>query len=382
MNLHYVSNARIPSERANTLQTMKMCEAFADAGAKVTLLHPYRVQPAEMKAVKDVWAFYGVRKDAFRIRRVPALDLLPAAEKTGIGAAARGAFLLQTWTYAAVAAPLVALMKRGVVFTREIFAAAALLPMAGARGLRLVYEAHTLPNAKLNAVVRRLDCVAITGLLGGQLRGIGVERVLVAPDGVDLSRYERLPSRDAARRQLGWDGRPTAVYTGQLFRWKGVDAIVGAAKRLPGVRFVVVGGTGEELEKYRKKAKGLANLEAVGQVPPTEVPLRTRAADVLLLPNSAEERISREHTSPLKLFEYMASGAPIVASDLPSLREVLGPRNALLVAPDDDGALAAGILDALDHPAESARRAAKAREDVEGRTWLARARAILEWAGA
>jgi glycosyltransferase involved in cell wall biosynthesis len=170
------------------------------------------------------------------------------------------------------------------------------------------------------------------------------------------------------------------VYTGQLFKWKGVEAILGAARRLPGVRFVVIGGTGEDLEAYRRKAAGLANVEAPGQVPPADVPLRTRAADVLLLPNSAKERISREHTSPLKLFEYMASGAPIVASDLPSLREVLDARTARLVAPDDEAELAKGVEWVLEHPVEARAMAEAAGEEVKGRTWEERARRILEFA--
>lgn len=381
MNLHYVSNARIPSERANTLQTMRMCEAFAEAGAKVTLLHPYRMQPKAMKAVKDVWGFYGVKKDAFRIRRVPALDLLPAAEKTGIGAAARGAFLLQTWTYTAIAVPMIALMKKGVVFTREIFAAAALATIARARGLKVIYEAHTLPNRKLYPVLRSVAGVAcVSKGLGDELKEIGVKRVLVAPNGVDLSRYEGLPSRADARASLGWDERPVAAYTGQLFAWKGVATFADAAALLPGVRCLMIGGTGKELEEYREKAKKIPNLEVAGQIPPSEVPLRARAADVLVLPNTSQDKESREHTSPLKLFEYMASGTPVAASDLPSIREIANASNSRIVPPDDPRALAAGIRWLLDHPREAAKLAERARKDVEGRTWLARARSILEFA--
>jgi glycosyltransferase involved in cell wall biosynthesis len=78
----------------------------------------------------------------------------------------------------------------------------------------------------------------------------------------------------------------------------------------------------------------------------------------------------------------MASGKPIVASDLPSLREVLSEKNAFLVKPDDPRALAEGIRFALAHPEEAARRAAQAREDVKRYTWEMRAEKILSFIGA
>jgi glycosyltransferase involved in cell wall biosynthesis len=380
--LYYISNTRIPSERANTLQTMKTCEAFAAEGAALTLFHPWRVQSKAMKAVKDVWAHYGIAKDAFRLKKVPALDLLPAAEATGIGAAAKGAFLLQTWTYAAVAVPLIATMKSGLVFTREIYAAAALLPVRRARGLKVIYEAHTLPNKRLHRVLRQVDgVVCVSQGLAEQVREAGAKRVLVAPNGVDVTRFEGLPSRAKARKEIGWDARPVAAYTGQLFKWKGVATFAEAAALMPDVRCVMIGGVGAELEEYRALAAKTPNLEVPGQLPPSEIPIRARAADVLVLPNTRHDKESREHTSPLKLFEYMASGTPVAASDLPSVREIATGENARLFEPDDPKALVAAVRWLLDHPEKAEALAARAKADVASRTWRHRARAILEFAG-
>ena len=113
------------------------------------------------------------------------------------------------------------------------------------------------------------------------------------------------------------------------------------------------------------------------------MPLYQAAADVLVLPNTAQAAISREHTSPLKLFEYMAAGRPIVASDLPSLREVLRHGdNAWLMQPDDPAALAQGIQHLLAEPALAARLAAQAQEEVQAYTWEQRAANILRFVGA
>jgi glycosyltransferase involved in cell wall biosynthesis len=98
-----------------------------------------------------------------------------------------------------------------------------------------------------------------------------------------------------------------------------------------------------------------------------------RGTDVLVLPNPASA-ISSSFTSPLKLFEYMASGRPIVASDLPSLREVLRDgENALLAEPGNAAALTRGILRIKNDAALGERLARQAVEDVRQYTWARRA---------
>ncbi len=117
----------------------------------------------------------------------------------------------------------------------------------------------------------------------------------------------------------------------------------------------------------------------VGAKPHDEIPLWLRAADVLILPNTANEDISKYYTSPMKLFEYMASGTPIVASALPSIREILNENNAVLVESDNPEKLAEGIKKVL-ADAELAKKISKqAFADVQNRTWGKRAEEILEF---
>ena len=131
---------------------------------------------------------------------------------------------------------------------------------------------------------------------------------------------------------------------------------------------MIVGGLAGEpdLARVRALAERVApgRVTFIGQVDPPRVPALLRSADVLVLPNTPG-RASSAYTSPLKLFEYMASGRPIVASDLPALREVLRPDdNAVLVEAGDPEALASGLARVLGDPALAARLAAQAREDV------------------
>src|SRR5690606_38797402 len=115
-----------------------------------------------------------------------------------------------------------------------------------------------------------------------------------------------------------------------------------------------------------------------GQVPPDRVPVYLSAFDVCAMPHPYMEHFAR-HTSPLQLFEYMASKRPIVASDLPGFSEVLTDADSrLLVPPSDVDALAAAIPRLRDDPALRERLANKAYEMVMAHyTWEARAQYIL-----
>ena len=104
-----------------------------------------------------------------------------------------------------------------------------------------------------------------------------------------------------------------------------------------------------------------------------------KAADVLVLPNSGKEKISRIYTSPLKMFEYMAAGVPIVASDLPSIREVLSEKTAFLFEADDARDLAEKIEMVLENKEGAGERARKALKEVKKYNWEERAGKILDF---
>ena len=142
------------------------------------------------------------------------------------------------------------------------------------------------------------------------------------------------------------------------------------------VLFVFVGGMPQDIENFKKKAAGLSSVLILGQRPYGEIPFFLKAADVLILPNSAREEISRLYTSPLKLFEYMASDRPIIASDLPSIREILNPNNALLVTPDNPELLAEKIRIILSDENLQYSLSAQALELVQNYTWQKRAERI------
>jgi len=164
--------------------------------------------------------------------------------------------------------------------------------------------------------------------------------------------------------------------------------VVEVAARVPEADVVIVGGQTNwtqddpDIAALAQHARELGVAERVelrGHVPYNQVPTVLSGASVALLP-LPDEPVARLFTSPLKLFDYMAAGVPIVASDLPALREVLQHgRNALLARPGDPDAFAAAVRLLLADPELARRLGQQARADVAGYSWSARAANLLDF---
>jgi glycosyltransferase involved in cell wall biosynthesis len=259
-------------------------------------------------------------------------------------------------------------------------------------GRNVVYEAHTKPTAISKFVARNTarKVVVISHGLAEAYERVGVrkERIIVAPDGVDLKEFEHPESQESARRRLGLPiekNKKIVLYIGRLDGWKGVDTLCEATVLLEGkegnasvasVHVAIIGGEPAQVESFKKKYQN-SNLTFLGFHPYAELADNQAAADVLVLPNTAKDEDSARYTSPLKLFTYMASGKPIIASDLPSIREVLSDDSAYFFTPDDAHALAEKIAEALAEPDVAVHKAAKARELLKNYTWHERAGSIL-----
>ena len=364
-SLLFISNVRIPSERAAGIQIMKMCEAFAHEGLDVTLALPWRF--ARIKG--DPFAFYGVER-TFRIVRLPALDFMPLEWLLG-----KAAFWIRTVTFWLSLWVYRLFHRFDVVYSREWF----LTPRGG------ILELHKFPAsvriAHRDAWRRARKIIVITQALKDDLvdMDISEQKILVAPDAVDIELFNIDISTREARSNVDLPQDDTIVlYAGSVLPWKGADIFLEAAQYLPETLFVVVGGRDDRLQLLRETTKDLPNVRIVGRRPYNEIPLWLKAADVLVLPNRAGTSISERYTSPLKLFEYMASGRPIVASDLSSLREIVPPDAALFVEANDAKALARGIREVLKNGEHSRSMAKRSLKVVFAHTWKKRARLILK----
>lgn len=382
-HLDLVVNIRFPSDRAHGLQVAAMAEALAATGLAVSVVVPRRFPYQDI----DVYKHYGVRPtfQVDRIASIDTIDMVPAKLQ-------RIPFLLQSATFGWRALARVAVERHAGVLVRDHYTLASLVNGLRSRDLwRLAAEVHNLPTSASRrrwvvAPMAHLPAViTITDALKEDLvaEGLEPESILVARDGVHLSRHQGLPAASVARKHLGLPADiPTVVYAGQLYPWKGVDVLVRAVASLPDVRLLIVGGDQANLSRVVALAEECMPGRATfaGTIRHTEVPFHLAAGDIIALPNTAKELISSRYTSPLKLFEAMATGRPVVASSIPSLREVLVHGcNAQLVAPDDPEALADGIAQLLGNPERAARLTAQALRDVEPYDWAQRGQRVARF---
>jgi glycosyltransferase involved in cell wall biosynthesis len=197
----------------------------------------------------------------------------------------------------------------------------------------------------------------------------------VAPDGVDLEQA-------AAAGPRVENPVPVLLYLGSLHPWKGVDILIRALKHVSrAVQLRVAGGTAQritELQALARREAVSTSVEFVGAVAPGERFSHIHAADICVLPLS-QTSIASRYTSPLKLFEYMAAGKPIIVSDLPSIRSLLRDReHALMVPPEDPQGLARAIDELAGDAALRARIGRAARDRAAGFTWTRRAEIIAQ----
>ena len=352
-----VANARVPSERAHVLQIMQMASAFSAIFERVRLIYPVRANTEAMNRATDVFDYYSV-KESFGLVGLPCID--PVKRVTldwpwlELGPLPRIAHFVQILTFTFAAFMFVARMPPCIVYSRDLLVLTVLNLFSTGRGRLFIFEVHTLPRSAAGRnlhlwAARRADAVvAISDHIRDWYLEMGLDptSVVTARDGVDLAAYSDLPEKSIARDRLGIESEATvAVYTGHFFPWKGVDTLVEAAADLPeDWRVFVVGGIEPDLGRIRDLARADERIEVVGHLPARDAAVYLAAADVAVLPNSGAAEISARYTSPLKLFEYLASGRPVVATDVPAIREIVeSGRSALLVDPDDPGALAAGI---------------------------------------
>jgi glycosyltransferase involved in cell wall biosynthesis len=391
MKLLYCANIRVPTEKAHGLQIMQNCEAFADAGADVTLWAARRWDTSSMRCVSDPWAHYGVKRN-FSLRRLLCIDLIPLVpERTD--ALARLVFGIQLVTYT-LAALLLALFARADVYYSRDVPTLLVLSLVKPRWT-LAYEAHSLANGRggrwlQRQTLRRCGTVfAVTRRLADDLIALGADpaRTYIVHDGVRRERFANLPSQAEARQTLDWSEDAFIVgYVGRLHTMtmdKGVGLLVDALALAGGASIALVGGPDDMAEALKRQwiecglpAEGFLYA---GQVTPERVPLYLSAFDVCAMPFPWTEHFAY-YASPIKLFEYMAARRAIVASDLPSAAEVVTDgESALLVPPSDTNALTAAITRLRDDPALCERLAARAYEIVMAHyTWEARAKTILE----
>lgn len=378
--LWLVANARLPSQRAQSLQVAQVAGAFARQGLETTLVHALRRDTAVVDDLRELWDYYGLPRGARPgLRSIANVDWIDVVPRRFQYLPAR----VQELTFARNAARHVG--DEGLVLCRELECARRLV-QGGRENVFL--EVHRVPGGKLRrrwlleACAGLAGVIAISGGVREDLEQLGVPPALltVAHDGYEAERFSNAPTRADARRELDLEpGEQVVIYTGGLLAWKGVDVLVDAARCAPCARFVIAGGMDADVAQLKAHAAGLANVRFEGFQAPERVALYLAAADIGVVPNRSKPAISARYTSPLKVFEAKAVGLPLVVSDLYSMRDVLSESEALFVEPDSPEALAAGIEQLLADEALRGRMSRELLAKASDHTWDARARRLMGW---
>ena len=364
MNILYLSISYVPSRRASAVQVMNMCSAFAQNGHSVTLVTKDCPTRVETTSLSD-HQFYGLAPN-FELLKIPR----PETKGGGVVFQVGVAKVLHDRK-----------ATTDLVFSRDLQAAV----LASTIGLPTVFEAHGLPASKV-AFHRLVNApsfvrvVFISEALKREYMNEGLvvpqEKVVVAHDGASVSTIVR--SQDATK------SRATVGYVGSLYPGRGVEVLIDVARRVGECDYLVVGGQDDAVRAL--KDKGLPkNVSLAGFVPPGKLDAWYRKMDILLMPYSdqgvstASGGETSRWMSPLKMFEYMATGIPLISSDLPVLREVLThEHDALFVGARDLDGWCAAVRRLAYSPSERQRLGGNARETLLAEyAWDARARAVL-----
>mgnify|MGYP001605524019 CR=1 FL=1 len=379
MKIIYIANTRLPTEKAHGLATMKICEAFVRAGAELEL-----VAPKLWRQASDPFSFYNVSPN-FKIKKIFCFDLMSILPFRFLEPIT---FLLQIFSFSFFAA-LFVLIRRASERTEAVFFSHDYIPLFFTSFVspKIFYDIHHFPgkNFMYRRVMKKSFGFATqTRWKVEALRkefGISADKIIYWPNGTDVDKFSAVISKEEARKKLGIPiDNKIIVYTGALFNWKGVDTLVKTIDQLsPEAKIYIVGGATIDVENLKKHLPE-ANNSRIIFVPfqPHEVmPFWCKAADVLVLPNTGKQKVSLYYTSPMKLFEYIVSGTPLVASNIPSITEIINEDSAFLAEADSPGSFVKQITYALLNTEEAREKSARALEKGKLYTWSNRAQKIL-----
>jgi len=317
-NIKIISTSNLFGIQANPIQIMKMADAFSDTGFNVEIF-----LPGWKKSINstELSKRYGI-KNNFKINFIPNISI---KGKFAIITFATGSFFKSfIWN------------DKAITITRNERAAAFLLRT----GKKVIYENHTFyyPSEnitlkyrqRVKALMRNKNVFMIS--ISKRLKelwinyGLNSDKIFVAHDGVDLEEFKRVANfkKEELRKKLGLPLKKEIIcYVGTLSKNRGIEFILDAATfyKDKNYLFLIIGGRNSEINRYKNKLN-TNNIVFTGYIENSKVPLYLRCADLLVMPYQRKV-VTIDGCSPMKVFEYLASGSYILAPVFPSFYEVM-----------------------------------------------------------
>lgn len=371
MKIACITTSKVPSSTANSIQAMKVCQALQQVGESVHLWVP-KFQTATWPELAEI---YGL-STPFEVDWIPFIknarqyDFSWKAVQAGLS---QGSQVVYTW---ALQAAVIGVMRR-IPTVMEFHD----LP-TGTFGPHLFRAFLNAPGKKVILTTTR----ALANLLEEKFNvSISEKNLQIAPNGTELERYEHLPTSSDARRQLKLKDTLTIVYSGHFYTGRGMEILMSLAKALPQYQFLWIGGTPEDIDPWKSKLNQAAidNVVITGFINNQFLPLYQAAGDILIMPYQRAIAGSSGGNivnviNPMKMFDYLASGRAIAASDIPVFHEVLNAKNSVFCTPDDEEEWVKTIQHLASDEKLRQSLARQARQDAKHYTWKIRAMRTLD----
>jgi len=361
-----------------------MCEAFSQLGGDVILfLHSTKINSDACREV--IKSFYGVSNE--KIQTKVYLSNLNKGIELGIAVRALVHFLKD----------VLSLRKPKFIICRNLYAAVLFGLIvrnsiiyethAPEHGIRKIFQGWLLSSKKVQTIVISEALKKIIKNIFPNANNIHVLHDAARAGQKRINNEER---KELQQRLLG-----TAIeiikferiigYFGHLYAGRGIDIIEGLAKKHPNYAFVIYGGNEKEIKQF-KEGNHSKNLFFMGYFSPDKTPEAMSMMDVLLMPYQKTVSIglgsidTAKWMSPMKMFEYMSVGVPIISSDLPVLKEILVDlKNCILVKPGDIDDWSSALQRIINSTELHERLGKNAyAEYLTSHTWKGRAKKMLE----
>jgi len=366
MKISCITTSVIPSNTANSIQAMKVVHALHQLGNEVNLIVP-DYGKADWKEIAEI---YGLQSE-FEIIWLPFFKPLKKYDfcwNAVNSSLSWGARVVYTWALQAADFALL-------------------------RNLPSVMELHDFPMGPfgpqlfkwfMNIKTPKIILTTTRALANGIEERFGLhfseEMLQIAPNGTDIERYEDLPGPKEARRKLKLQKGLTIGYTGHFYQGRGMALLIKLAKSLPEINFLWIGGREEDIQPWKNRLdnENIRNVLITGFIPNSILPLYQAACDILLMPyekkisGSSGGEISRV-INPMKMFDYLAVGRTIVASNIPVFHEVLDEEAAVFCEPENLEDWIVKIKDLINHPADINKLGSNAKKIAAQYTWKKRA---------
>ncbi len=376
MRIAYITNVRLPNERAHGHQIAETVKAMVSMGHEIEVFAPYRKNTIS----QDFWEYYQM-PGSVQLHYLGSTDYIASRFTPG----AFGLFAMNRMVRREL--ENAHLNHYDVLYTRT----PALLPYLVYTGVPVILELHRIPRWQLSRFVDAANhCKVVsclTTLMRDELIAAGVEkdRLIVEPDGVDLDRFSELPNREQSRNDFNLRSDQFVLgYAGSLAtmgKSKGVEDFLKALevvhKEDARIHALIAGGP----EETKAELQTLIPPEAAtftGHLSQEGVKSVFAASDVMLYlaPKSTDPFFMRD-TSPLKVFEYMAAKKLIISADIPPIHDILEPRTAIFFEPGNIESIVAAVRRAKTETDQHPIKIARAYEKVEHYTWRKRTQRIL-----